>query len=92
MSARELRALGIDTTTNIDASTEDRSATLTMANQPAPLPEVFGLNPYAANVNPATSNGAKYYMKSTEEFPPKDKLKVSITNGPTVKNHFEIAF
>ena len=89
MSARELRALGIDTTTNLDASTEDRSATLTMANQPAPLPEVFGLNPYAANINPATSDGAKYYMKATEELPPKEKLKVSITNGPTVKNHFE---
>ena len=96
MSERELRALGIDAavedrskTTNIDANIEDRSTTLTISEQPAPQQELFDLNPHAANFNPATSDGAKNCMKTTEEIPQKDKLQVSITNGLSAKNHFE---
>ena len=95
-AARELRALGIDTktedrstNTNIDANSEDRLTNLNMNEQTAPPQEVFGLNPHAADVNPASSDGTKCCMKETEELPTKEKLQVSIANCPSVKNHFE---
>ena len=58
-------------------------------NPPAPSVEVFALNPYAADVNPSSYDGGKLYLNATAELPEKDKIKVSIENGPKVRDHFE---
>ena len=44
---------------------------------PDPSQEVFRLNPYAADVNLASSYYAKYCMKTSEEMLERNKVKVS---------------
>ena len=40
-------------------------------------------------MNPESSDGTKHCIKETEELPEKEKVKVSIANGPSAKAHFE---
>ena len=55
----------------------------------APSVKVFMLNPYAADINLSSYDGGKLHMNATVELPEKDKIKVSIKNGPKVRDHFE---
>ena len=51
--------------------------------------ELFELNSHALDINPASSDGAKHYMKITEELLEKDKVKVTISNFPSIKVQFK---
>ena len=51
----------------------------------AVAPEIFKMNPFAVNINPTTSEGSESYLKATKKFPVKDRLSLTIDNGPKIR-------
>ena len=80
ITRRELRSLGINNTLTIDSSAE-LNTMLDKAKDPS-IVETFMINPYASDINTSNQEGSKLHLKMTEEFPKKEKLHVSISNGP----------
>ena len=76
---RELQSLGINTSTPVENMAEEPATTV------ATTVEVFEMNPFAVDINPTTSEGSKLYLKATEQWSTKDRLSLTIENGPKIR-------